>query len=114
MNVDGEVLPFDYDDIRPLMGTGNMLMKEGKTWALVNKEGKEISKDTYDDVSYALSGKYPSRMFVRSNYFDAEGNAALVANEITVDSFSPLSRRAKTESTCATSMIGFPDCRHTV
>lgn len=82
-----EVLPFDYDDIRPLMGTGNMLVKEGKTWALVNKEGKEISKDTYDDVSYVLSGKYPSRMFVRSNYFDAEGNAALVANEITVDSF---------------------------
>ncbi len=56
MNVDGEVLPFDYDDIRPLMGTGNMLVKEGKTWALANKEGKEIPKDTYDDVSYALSG----------------------------------------------------------
>ncbi len=27
---------------------------------------------------------------------------------------SPLSRRAKTESTCATSIIGFSDCRHTV
>ena len=25
-----EVLPFDYDDIRPLMGTGNMLVKEAQ------------------------------------------------------------------------------------
>lgn len=30
------------------------------------------------------------------------------------DGISPLSRWAKTESTCATSMIGFSDCRHTV
>ena len=82
-----EVLPFDYDDIRPLIGTGNLMVKEGRTWALVNKEGKEITKDTYDEVSYALSGKYPSRMFVRSNYFDAEGNAELVAKEISGDSF---------------------------
>lgn len=30
------------------------------------------------------------------------------------DGISPLSRRAKTESTCATSIIVFSDCRHTV
>ncbi len=77
INADGEeVMPFDYKSLLPL-SADRFLTEEGNKTILIDKDGKEVCKDSFDDFKVG-GGSYA----VRSQYFDAEGFASNIMSHI--------------------------------
>lgn len=77
---DNEVIPFDYEVALPLTDE-RFLVGERKSVSIQDKEKKDVSKDNFKSVSSVAC------LFVRSNYFDAEGIAKNYAAHISGAAF---------------------------
>lgn len=84
-----EQLAFDFSALWPL-GGDRFLAKDGNSSTLIGIDGKEISKDSFDDIN--LREHNGER--VRSQYFDADGFAAAITDHLSATSAYGISKGA--------------------
>ncbi|MCQ2349207.1 MAG: WG repeat-containing protein [Paludibacteraceae bacterium] len=88
---DGIVLDFDYDDIF-VVGSNTFFVRNGETFSLINKDGKDICKESFQEIDLDYPDYRPMRLgsyelsSVRSDYFDAAGIVTKIFNNIKEES----------------------------
>lgn len=70
---DETILPFDYDYVMPTVFGSNFLVRDGSSWAIVDKEGKE--KTSFDNYSWGGSD-------YEVDYIDLTGIADVIKKDI--------------------------------
>ena len=93
INIDGEeIIKPEYEESLPFLGN-NTIVKDGSSYIVIDKKGKQVGKDEYEKV-YSLSSILGEIIFpdetVESDFFDATAIANKLCKAISVSEINGL------------------------